>query len=868
MLGKIFGSFGGLIGNMFGGGVISTTFKFAGRYLGNYITESSYSLDETYSFSNHLDDISTQPSNFPYIIPIIFGKARIRGRIIWSLNLKESAHETTKTKYFKISNLPKSKHHHTNYEYNTDFALSLAEGEITDFNRVWINGKETNISEYNFRFYKGTEDQMPDPLILQHEKHAPAFRGISYIIFENFPLKEFGNKIPAFEFELIRRPKNSVADLVRNICIIPGCGEFLYDTEIIEKRYYAEIGEALIDKQNINCHNHKNQPDAIYNLDSMQENFVNIESVSIIVTWFANSLDAGSADIYPAIENREINSSKEWKVASYTRQNAIEISKDEYGNPNYGGTVNDESVIRYLEELKRRNIKIMFNPMILLDIKGKPWRGHISGNISGIERFFRKYRKFIIHYAYLTKDYIDFFLIGSELKGLTGIREENRYPAVDELIKLASDVKSILGQEIKISYGADWSEYHHKDGFYNLDSLWASENIDFIGIDAYFPLTCTTISEISSAEIKKGFESGEGFSYFFENSEKKDLEAAWAWKNIKYWWENKHYNADGSISPWIPKSKKIYFTEFGFPSIDKAPNQPNIFYDPNCLDGGIPKYSNGEVDFEIQRKSIKAFLEYWEDSEMIEKSFLWAWDARPQPAWPHEDIWRDSNLWLKGHWINDKLSYYNLSDILTELCIRSGYKKEEIKAAKISDQLEGMVIDRDSSALDTISMLQSLYFFDLRTNEHGHIEFISQKGHAVKEIDSLDLIKEKRIIETKETTINNSISHIRLSYISYFLEYNPDFLEIFDEKQSATEILDFKIPILINAEKAENICRKIISSRHNQKSKIKLLLPYYYLMKIDISDSIFVKYRGEEICIRISSVRYENYKCCVEGYYT
>lgn len=43
--------------------------------------------------------------------------------------------------------------------------------------------------------------------------------------------------------------------------------------------------------------------------------------------------------------------------------------------------------------------------------------------------------------------------------------------------------------------------------------------------------------------------------------------------------------------------KKIWFTEFGFPSIDKASNQPNVFFDPKCTDGGAPKYSSAGTDF-------------------------------------------------------------------------------------------------------------------------------------------------------------------------------------------------------------------------------------------------------------------------------
>ncbi|WP_419235592.1 baseplate megatron protein TIM-barrel domain-containing protein [Rickettsia endosymbiont of Nabis limbatus] len=66
----------------------------------------------------------------------------------------------------------------------------------------------------------------------------------------------------------------------------------------------------------------------------------------------------------------------------------------------------------------------------------------------------------------------------------------NNFPAVNELYNLARLVKEIVGNNVQVTYAADWSEYHHTSGgWYNLDPLFASSYIDFVGIDAYFPLT-------------------------------------------------------------------------------------------------------------------------------------------------------------------------------------------------------------------------------------------------------------------------------------------------------------------------------------------------------------------------------------------
>nr|WP_084686965.1 glycoside hydrolase TIM-barrel-like domain-containing protein [Rickettsia tamurae] len=123
----------------------------------------------------------------------------------------------------------------------------------------------------------------------------------------------------------------------------------------------------------------------------------------------------------------------------------------------------------------------------------------------------------------------------------------------------------MVGSNVQVTYAADWSEYHHTSGgWYNLDPLFASPYIDFVGIDAYFPLTSSLSSQITKEEIMKGCRSDEGYDYYLDgNGNKQPLSAAYAWKNIGYWWENHHYNPDGNRTAWEPKMKK-----YGLPSLD------------------------------------------------------------------------------------------------------------------------------------------------------------------------------------------------------------------------------------------------------------------------------------------------------------
>ncbi len=142
----------------------------------------------------------------------------------------------------------------------------------------------------------------------------------------------------------------------------------------------------------------------------------------------------------------------------------------------------------------------------------------------------------VLHYAKLCAiaGGVDTFLIASELRGLTTLRDgPASYLFVAALYSLAADVKAIL-PDAEISYAADWSEYfghQPQDGsgdvFFHLDQLWASDDIAFIGIDNYMPLTdwrdgrthhdfLDGHQSIGDLDYLKGrIAGGEGYDWFY-----------------------------------------------------------------------------------------------------------------------------------------------------------------------------------------------------------------------------------------------------------------------------------------------------------------------------------------------------------------
>ena len=229
------------------------------------------------------------------------------------------------------------------------------------------------------------------------------------------------------------------------------------------------------------------------------------------------------------------------------------------------------------------------------------------------------YRRFILHHAALcaAAGGVESFCIGSEMRGLTTIRgAAGRFPAVDQLIALAAEVRALLGPEVKISYAADWSEYFGYqpaeapgDMLFHLDPLWADANIDFVGIDNYMPLSDWRAgrdhadagwgSIYNPDYLRANIEGGEGYDWFYHSQTAREAQIrtpitdeaeaepwVWRFKDIRNWWRNGHHDRIGGArqevpTPWVPMSKPIRFTEFGCAAVDMGTNQPNKFLDPS-----------------------------------------------------------------------------------------------------------------------------------------------------------------------------------------------------------------------------------------------------------------------------------------------
>jgi hypothetical protein len=833
-----------------------------------------------------LADLRAQTSTYGNMIPKVYGAMRLAGNVIWSTDIKEVRRETTTTQTSggggKGGGGGKTTTSQTTitYEYFITLAIAVCEGEVDEVVRVWADSKVLTQSvlsaaQGKYNVHLGTETQGVDDIMAKYlpAGSIPAHRGLCYVVIEDFPLADYGNRIPNFTFEVRRTVKfePSVEDKVKDIVIIPGAGEFVYGSAVTTKQDGAITPQGFTptgNRMNINMHNYDGKADMLVALDQLQRILPNLEWVAVVVTWFATSTDAGACSIIPKVEFQGTTQvlPQDWSVAGYTRATAEVVLFFEDDKPTYGGTPSDHTVLQICAELKSRGLNVMLYPMVFVDTitpVPKPWRGRIApANATDAASWFTKtngYNAFILHYAHLLSGKVDAFVIGSELIGMTGFTDAaGSYPAVDQLIGLAASVKAAMPGTL-LTYGADWSEYHSTNGWFNLDPLWASSNIDFVGIDSYFPLTPDLPqSQITPELIAEYWEKGEGWDYFFMDSMARTGQTsygdnpAYAWKNLEYWWKHTHTNPDASTTGWTPKMKPVWFTEFGFPSVDGCTNQPNVFYDPTSSESFFPRASRGRIDFQAQRVALDATLDYLEAREtasgnagLVPRRFIWTWDARPFSFWPDlQHIWLDSMLWATGHWVNGKLGASTLGAVVAELLQAAGLTPSDYDVTRLSDSLEGFILQQPITVRGALEQLAAAFFFDMVESD-GILKCVKRGNSSVKSIPEDDLIAgaKQDVLEMAYAQELELPQRVNVITIDRPFNYEPVTQTSQRQTTRAVDQVTMNLPIVMGATQAKQVADITLYGTWKERLSFALTLPPKYV-RIEPTDVITVTVSG------------------------
>ncbi|MCG1036144.1 glycoside hydrolase family 113 [Polaribacter sargassicola] len=220
-------------------------------------------------------------------------------------------------------------------------------------------------------------------------------------------------------------------------------------------------------------------------------------------------------------------------------------------------------LLQYAKEFQKNDVKIMVKPQLWVG------RGYFTGDIEmdteeKWDVLEKSYTDFILAYAKAAKEInADIFCIGTELEEFV----MNRPEYWQNLIK---QIKEIY--KGKLTYAANWDEYKRVP-------FWSE--IDFIGIDAYFPL-----SEKKSPTVA-------------------DLEAGW----------KPHKNEIKGVQQKYNKS--IMFTEFGYRSVDYTGKKP---WDAARIEGNI--------NLQAQVNGLQAIHNQFWSEDWFAGGFVWKWFHR------------------------------------------------------------------------------------------------------------------------------------------------------------------------------------------------------------------------------------------------
>ena len=217
-------------------------------------------------------------------------------------------------------------------------------------------------------------------------------------------------------------------------------------------------------------------------------------------------------------------------------------------------------VLQYVEALRERDIKIMVKPQIW--VRGGAFTGKIKMTAEKDWKLLETtYKTFILEYAKLAEEvHAEIFCIATELENFITHRPEF-------WLGLISEIKTIYKGQL--TYAANWDEYV-RTPFWN--------ELDFIGVDAYFPVSNSQTPTI--AECLEG----------------------WKLHKPEVQLLSEKYN------------KPILFTEFGYRSVDFTGKEP-WNSDRNMT----------SLNLDAQTNATKALFETFWKEQWFAGGFIWKW---------------------------------------------------------------------------------------------------------------------------------------------------------------------------------------------------------------------------------------------------
>lgn len=168
------------------------------------------------------DDLQAQTSSYGKIVPIGYATVQVAGNVFWL----KGDRLTERSESEEVGGKGGGGTTRTTYNYFATFAVSLLDREVRGVRRIWAdadliydatdNASSSALFEQELldqgedggsigrvTLYRGTLTQQPDARIEADKGRAPAYRGTSYLLFDDLPVGPYGDRIPSIRAEVV-----------------------------------------------------------------------------------------------------------------------------------------------------------------------------------------------------------------------------------------------------------------------------------------------------------------------------------------------------------------------------------------------------------------------------------------------------------------------------------------------------------------------------------------------------------------------------------------------------------------------------------------------------------------------------------------
>ena len=295
----------------------------------------------------------------------------------------------------------------------------------------------------------------------------------------------------------------------------------------------------------------------------------------------------------------------------------------------------------------------------------------------------------------------------------------------------------------------------------------------------------------------------------------------------------------GGDTAWVPRSKPVRFTELGCAAIDKGTNQPNKFLDPKSSESAIPHYSTGRRDDLIQMQYLRAMTSYWLDPEKnpvselynapmldMEHAYVWAWDARPWPAFPNNRaLWSDGENHARGHWISGRMGAQPLADVVAEICETAGVDDYDVSG--LHGFVRGAASSDVESARARLQPLMLAYGFEASERD-GKIVFRSRVGmtEAIVDADLMAVGEDgmAAAVNTRQPRAD-MVGRVRLSHVEAAGAYETRIGEAVFPDDAEDGISQSDLPLVMTGSEGRAVAERWLAESRVARDTISFALP-------------------------------------------